>query len=465
MTQQLWKSAVCMAMISGVNSTVSAQSRLEGTVFDSLRTSGPLRGATVMLVEANRYASTDLRGRFHFDSVPDGAWSLAILHPILDSLDLQLPQRRVEVRGRKLTVSIFTPSVSTVYRAICSADRDADAGVLFGTVRAVEGGAPVPSATVHTSWTEFVLGGAGNSSRAVADSARSNTSGMYVLCDVPLQTELDVSATVGGQRTGLARVLVGDEGIARRDLTVSLTDSAAGAAGAPGRSRITGQILNDMRQPLAAALVITLDGADTVRTDEQGRFALDRVAAGTRTLEVRAIGSAPRTVVVDVPVSAAVDTAIQVSRAVQKLARYTVKSTAPDRSLMARSGFADRQRLGLGAFATQKQLAVHNYPTVAVALQSMRGVSLEIDASGRPLPMLRGGDSGRCIPTFIVDNMVMEVDGASPSPSVQKPFTDIEALVLTQQLLGIEVYSGATVPPELDRNPLKGCGVVVIWTR
>jgi hypothetical protein len=457
-------SAVGVVMGSAAAPVLPAQTRVEGTVFDSLRTSGPLRGATVMLVEANRYASTDLRGRFHFDSVPEGEWSVAILHPILDSMDLQLPTKRVAVRGRKVAVPMYTPSVSTIYRAICGADRDADAGVVFGTVRAVEGGAPVANATIRTQWTEFVLGGSGSNSRAVVDSVKSNASGMYVLCDVPLQAELDVRASVGVQQSGLARVLVGEESIARRDLTVSLTDSAAGATPTPGRSRVTGQILNDAGAPLAAALVMTLDGADTVRTDEQGRFALDRVPAGTRTFEVRAIGAAPKTVVVDVPVGATLDTAVKVSRAVQNLAKYTVKSNAPDRSMMARSGFADRQRMGFGAFATQKQLAVHSYPTLAAVLQSTRGITLEYDRRGRPVPMMRGFGTGRCIPLFIVDNMVMEVTGASPAPGA-RPFTDIEALVSTPSILGIEVYPSAMVPPEFDRNSLAGCGVVVIWTR
>lgn len=471
MTKRLMVSAVgvglCAVAASWTAPVLSAQARVEGTVFDSLRTSGPLRGATVMLVEANRYASTDVRGRFHFDDVPDGAWSLAILHPMLDSLDLQLPTKRVEVRGRKLAVPIHTPSVSTIYRAICGTDRDADGGIVFGTVRAVEGGAPLANAVVRTRWTEFVIGGAGSNSRAVDDSVTTNTSGMYVLCDVPLQAELDLSASQGAQRSGLARVVVGDEGIARRDLTVSLTDSAASVtsvAGVRGRSRVTGQILNDAKQPLAAALVISVDGADTVRTDDQGRFTLEGLAAGTRTLDVRAIGSAPKSVVVNVPVGATLDTAVQVSRAAQNLAKYTVKSNAPDRSMMARSGFADRQRLGFGAFATQKQLEVHRYPTVATLLQSIRGISLEYDGQGRPVPMMRGFGTGRCIPLFIIDNMVMEVTAASPQ-SGGKPFTDIEALVSSPLILGIEVYPSAMVPIEFDRNSLRGCGVVVIWTR
>lgn len=465
MFMRVLRSAVCVSAVSVAASVLPAQTRVEGMVFDSLRASGPLKGATVMLVEANRYVATDLRGRFRFDSVPDGEWSLAVLHPILDSMDLQLPMKRVAVRGKKVAVPIYTPSVATIYRAICGADRDADAGVIFGAVRAVEGGAPLANATVRTRWTEFVLGGGGSNSRAVVDSATSNANGMYVLCDVPLQTELDVSATIAGQRSGLARVQVGGESIVRRDLAVSLTDSAAGATAEPGRSRVTGQILNDAGAPLAAALVMTLDGADTVRTDEQGRFSLDRVPAGTRTFEVRAIGAAPKTVVLDVPLSAAVDTAIQVSSTAQNLAKYTVKANAPDRSFMALSGFAERQRIGLGAFATKKQIAVHGYTTLAKVLQTMRGVSLEYDVSGRALPLLSGGPTGRCIPTFILDNMVMEVDGASPKTSVKRPFTDVEALVTEMNILGIEVYSPATVPAAFDRNPLKGCGVIVIWTR
>jgi len=445
---------------------LQAQQRVDGVVIDSLRTQAPLAGATVVLVEANRFTTTDARGRFRFDRVHDGRWSLALLHPALDSLDLQLPPVVTEVRGKRTSVTMTTPSIASVYFALCRSARDADAGVIIGRVRSVEQNTPVERAVVKTQWSEFVLGAAGSASRPVSDSARTNADGMYVLCDVPLQTELDVRATRDGQRTGPARVVVDQRIIDRVDLALSLSDGAAREDTLRGRSRVTGRIVNDDATPLADALVIVPGRADTVRSGDDGRFVVDGLPAGTRTLEVRAIGAAPTTVLVDVPLNAVRETVVQVARPGQQLATYTVRSAAPDRSVMAMSGFAIRQQQGLGAFATEAQLRRFNYPTLAAVLQTMRGVNIEYDAKGRPLPVMRGMAGARCIPFFFVDNTPMLVDGASPGPSVQKPFSDIDALVPPLQIKGIEVYANAGgIPPQYDQTALGGCGSIVIWTR
>ena len=53
-----------------------AQGSIAGTMYDSLSTHAPLANATVVLVERSRYATTDSRGRFQIDSVPDGHYTL-----------------------------------------------------------------------------------------------------------------------------------------------------------------------------------------------------------------------------------------------------------------------------------------------------------------------------------------------------------------------------------------------------
>lgn len=445
---------------------LQAQQRVEGVVIDSLRTQAPLPNATVVLVEANRFTTTDVRGRFRFDSVPDGRWSLALLHPALDSLDLQLPPVITEVRGKRTSVTVSTPSIASVYSALCRTARDADAGVIIGRVRSVERNAPVERAVVKTEWSEFVVGPSGSSNRPIADSARTNADGMFVLCDVPLQTELELYVDRDTQRAGPARVVVDAQIIARTDLALSLSDSAARSEQARGRSRITGRLVGEADQALADALVIVAGRADTVRSDAEGRFVIDGLPAGTRTLDVRAIGATPTSVLVDVPLAATRDTVIRVGKATQLLAKYTVRSNAPDRSVMAMSGFATRKLQGLGAFATAEQLQKFNYPSLAAILQTMRGVTIEYDAKGRPLPVMRGMIGARCIPFFYVDNTPMIVDGASPGPTVTKPFSDIDALVPPLQIKGIEVYANAGgIPPQYDQTALGGCGSIVIWTR
>src|SRR6266481_9649988 len=88
-----------------------AQGSVSGTVYDSLRTRTPLANATVVLVERSKYVTTDARGHFRIDSVPDGHYTLGFMHPILDSLDLEAAVVPVDiVVGRTSTVTLSTPS-------------------------------------------------------------------------------------------------------------------------------------------------------------------------------------------------------------------------------------------------------------------------------------------------------------------------------------------------------------------
>lgn len=464
MTRRLPLAAVCLVLLAG---HAGAQGRIEGLVFDSLRTGAALAGATVGIAELNRYAVADNRGRYRFDSVPEGTWSLQVLHPSLDSLDLQLPPRVVELRGRRrLEVPLFTPSTEAVYRALCRSARDADAGVIIGRVREVTTGTSLPDAVVHTEWTEYVVSVDGTRSRRTADSARTNGDGVYVLCDVPLQTTLDLRVVQGAQRAGPVRVLVDDGVIRRADLAMSVRDDA-GPDGMPrGRARLTGRVLGPDGTPQAFAVVTVVGGRDTVRTNEDGRFALTGLGAGSRTIEIGAIGAEPRVVAVALRPDTTSDTTVTLTRAGQPLQKYVVRAKASSWSLMNQSGFEKRRLVGLGAFVTAEQLERVSYPTLVSILQSMRGVSVEYDGRGFPLPYLRGMAGGRCIPRFYVDNTPMAVDGASPSAQVLKPYSDIEAFVPPRSIKGIEVYaSPGGIPPQFDQTALGGCGSIVIWTR
>ena len=81
---------------------VAARARLTGVVFDSIGTR-PLAGAIVRLVlstdrTTGRTATTGSDGGFVHDSVPAGTWLATFLHPVLDSLGLEPPLVRIDVR-------------------------------------------------------------------------------------------------------------------------------------------------------------------------------------------------------------------------------------------------------------------------------------------------------------------------------------------------------------------------------
>lgn len=109
-------------MLAVTATPAASQSSIVGTVYDSLSVRGPLANALVVLVERSLYATTDASGRFRFEDVPVGRYSLGLLHAVLDSFDLVAPLRVVEVaNGANTVVALATPSAASAYMLGCAA--------------------------------------------------------------------------------------------------------------------------------------------------------------------------------------------------------------------------------------------------------------------------------------------------------------------------------------------------------
>lgn len=109
-----------LSLVAVVATPASCQSRIVGSVYDSLGTRGPLKQATLVLVERSQYATTDDRGQFTFDDVPAGRYSVGLLHAVLDSFDLVVPVQVIDVPSNApLRIVLATPSAATAYRLVC----------------------------------------------------------------------------------------------------------------------------------------------------------------------------------------------------------------------------------------------------------------------------------------------------------------------------------------------------------
>src|SRR5215475_8877917 len=84
---------------------------VNGIAYDSLR-SVPLGDAFVALSGAggSRNASSDSRGRFHFDSVTPGAYTLSMQHAALESIGFPGVTTRVVVSDGAGELTIAIPS-------------------------------------------------------------------------------------------------------------------------------------------------------------------------------------------------------------------------------------------------------------------------------------------------------------------------------------------------------------------
>ncbi|WP_337172048.1 hypothetical protein [Gemmatimonas aurantiaca] len=203
---------------------------------------------------------------------------------------------------------------------------------------------------------------------------------------------------------------------------------------------------------------------ERVAADDKGVYQLDGIAAGTRTLDVRAIGSAPRQESFDFPTGGVRVHNFILDPAPQALA--AVKTVETGRLAFMASGFADRRRMGLGAFLTQEDIKRHSALDLNAALMTMRGIRID-GGLFMGMPVMRSLDKGRhCIPAFFLDGLQFPVDGPRPADDVLYPYTDLTAAAPVEQILGIEVYASlGGIPPQYAAASAMGCGAIVIWTR
>jgi hypothetical protein len=464
-----------------------AQGSISGTVFDSLRTRTPLANATVVLIERSKYATTDPRGHFRLDSVPDGRYTLGFMHPMLDSLDIEPPTVSVVVAGgREAIVTLFTPGPAAAVALMCPDVRDPEAGVIVGHVRDVDDHSALASATVGTDWTEFSVTTGKQSSQRIRAAIKTKPSGVYLLCGVPINVPLQLQAEWDGRVVGPTALQLDARLIGRAEFAVSKRDTASRgdlqretsviAAAVPGTATLRGVVRGADAKPLRDASVSVMGTARSARTDDKGAFHLDHIPAGTRAIEAKSVGLMPTVVSIAFATNGVRDTAFAMTRAVQDLKTVAIEAKLRMTPLMERSGFNERKIQAMGAFITEEDISKHGYSDLISLLQGTRGIHVERGAvsrseSGISFPMaymkgvvsVQGEQPGHnCIPNFYVDGSLFIINPAAP----YQDFSHLSGIANPSTIRGIEVYSNpGTIPAQYDRMSSTGCGSVVIWTR
>ena len=387
-----------------------AQERITGTVYDSLSSRAPLANATVVLVEASRYVTTDARGRFRIDSVPPGRYSLSFMHPVLDSLGLEAPITSVEVKaGHPLHVTLVTPAPAATYALLCPGARDVETGAVIGRVRDVDDDIPLPDVVVSTNWTEFAVMAGRVTGHRARTSARTNAAGVYILCGVPKDVNLEVYSDLAGSIAGPSPLAIDDRLIGRRDFAISRRDSAARAVAQDDSSRspvsallgtasLRGVVRDSKGRPLVEALVGVIGTPRSARTDETGAFRIVGIPAGTRTVQARSIGLVPLNVSIDFATNAARDTVLSLDRHAQILRPVTILGRGNPAN--DRTGFESRRRQGFGHYITPEDIAKHPSFDLIDVLARISGVRIEYDSTGRPVPLMRGAGMDYCQPNY-----------------------------------------------------------------
>lgn len=461
---------------------------ISGVVRDSLAR-GPLAGAWVQFVDASREATvartvlTDSLGRFSFDGVPNGRYTIGFFHALLDSLGVEPLLRQVTVsRGRAARIELATPSPARLRAAICSAHRVfPTGGVVLGVLRDARTRATVAGATVTGEWLEVSVRRGSIDRQRGRVNVTTGTNGWFALCNVPAHGMMFLQASRGGDSTDVLDLQIPASGFVHRQLFVGSSRTVVFDASTPetdtllpvrrvriGDGLLTGTIVTASGGHLVAGALVRLGDNPPTRADQRGAFVLAEAPTGTRMLDVRAVGYSPARIAVDVVTGA---TPVTVALATSKAVLDTVKVIVARAADRHASGFEDRRRSGAGMFLTAQQIARRGAFSTSELFRMLRGMrvgydydTLETDANPNALAemnqlsdrriLMRGISGNWCEPALWFDGNLI------PELSVDA----LDGWVPPERLAAIEIYSEATVPPQFQRTR-SGCGAVLFWTK
>lgn len=230
MSQLIGLGLCVSAAPNAAQAQASAPARLIGAVVDSLHGGRALAGGSMVLMPGNRYANVDSTGQFVFDSVPAGTYRLALLHPMLDSLDLTLPPAPVTVGAWDTRVAYTVPAVRGLHRLVCGSEAPEGAGLVIGSVPRPAPTSPSSngSLSVRAEWTDMVVENKAFNRVPRQVDLTPDSNGTFLLCGVPSTPRVQLTAVAGRDTVGRAAVTLGGLGVARVALSPPSRDSVVG---------------------------------------------------------------------------------------------------------------------------------------------------------------------------------------------------------------------------------------------
>ena len=285
---------------------------IHGEIIDSVHLR-KLGGAQVMAIrlapEPAEFFSTttDASGRFHFDTLTPGHYSVVFTSAFLDSLDLLLPPHDVVLGGgEEAHVDMGTPSGARLRDAACPGlALPLGKGAVIGEVYDADTESPIAGARVAVGWTDISFDQSAMRVRLTPriGAVVTDSLGQYRLCGVPTNQRLMVQVQTPQAAGAEIELFVDDQaGILRRMLSLSATESRsiADTAVVPpdvrrsrpltGGAQLSGTIRTQDGHPLAGAQLRVMDAPSTAVTDSAGHFVLSNLPAGSQVAEARKLG-------------------------------------------------------------------------------------------------------------------------------------------------------------------------------
>jgi len=340
-------------------------------------------------------------------------------------------------------------------------DYDVETGIA-GLVKERDADVTIPHARIVASW-------AGPDGERNARSAEADDGGAYVLCGLPTNTQLAVTAGFADHSSERTMVRIEPGPPAGWDFEITVDAGAIrGDAAFPGR--IVGVVTDRATdRPIEAAQLQLVGDDQAMLSDGNGRFAFSDLTPGVYRVVVEHLAYDRTEQIVNVPGSRTVDVRFNLSADPIELEPLVV-TVVRDARLETR-GFYERQeigeKVGNGVFLDVEDIDRLMPSRVTNILQWIPGVQIDCSGGTRNcvVIMRRGnpslgsftGQNGCVNSNVYVDGIRVIRDNASSSES-------IDNFVHPSEIAGMEVYRSASEVPAEFGGSVGRCGAIVIWT-
>ena len=433
--------AACCAALA---SAVEAQQVVRGTVYDSLLRA-PMSGAGLWLRGTNWRAQSDSTGRFAFDSVAPGSYTVLLSHPGLDSAGLYALALPITVRSNDTAlVRLATPSLATLWTRRCGQELTTrvDSGLVFGVIQDAATGARLEGAGVLVRWLRITQTDPINvTTQERSLTVRTDSTGTYYACGVSREMKLALRGYASADSTGMIDLQLGRRAVGRQDLMIALAPARRPAV-------LRGNAQSDEQTPLFGGRVSVREGPSTV-VNSSGGYIVRGVPPGTQWVTVQAIGRAPIGQAVDLRQGDTTWLDVALGPLPVTLSPIRVVGQ-PSRLLQE---FEERRRTGLGYSRGEAELAAAG--TLRGALSAMPTVRFGPGVGQKDFVVLLPNPSvtgrGYCVATLYIDGFLSDYDQLQN----YRP----------ADLVGVEMYPRPTLAPIQFQAISTGCGVLLIWTK
>jgi Carboxypeptidase regulatory-like domain len=438
--------------------TASAFSTVQGFVMDSVHNS-PLAGADVIVEGASRSGMTNADGHYRIDSVPPGQHRIMVLHPVLDTLGIQMRTPAYAfVAGQSHELDLTIPGGERLASALCnSVWRARGPAVLVGFVRDPDTNGPALGSKVSLVYNEVDIIGR---KKPIVRETPVDSSGFYRICGLPGDMSGKVQVFRNGVSSGEVPAEVTNGFVALRAFSIVAqhqavvevkSDSGKLKRYAKGSARVTGKVVDKRGQPLRDARVMLQGGGTVAITKPNGEFVLDSLPSGTQALDVRKLGYSATEVAVELSANTPAATTITMSDAVPMLETMRVEA-AQDKAL-SDIGYLQRKQSGFGRFYDGKQIN-HQSLSFSDVMRMDPGLRISPTGDGRTYTITDGRSATSGCVNFYVDGTLWQ----------QMTPGDIDNYVQPSELVAIEVYHGSETPPQYSPPGQSGCATIVAWT-